>query len=122
MQRRSLARALPDHFAAPDGTSPILDRRFTTLAGTDDDLRRAPLDASVAWGDVATRNGVPLPVPLYSARHLAADASATTQRTRWAGKAPTKPAPAAPAVVTREKWPWWIWPLAAAAAVAVRGA
>lgn len=112
-------------------------RRFTTAVNINDDLRREldPLDGQPSWDGfrgTASVNGLPLYAP---AQYLARSATMSTQappaRTativspvvRVSDGAKVAP-PAAAGGVTVERvdvWPWWIWPLAAAAAVAVRG-
>jgi hypothetical protein len=111
-------------------------RAFTTPANVNDDLRREMdgLTHRTAWPgeDTAYVNGLPLYAParyfdkagnVQSARAKPAAKPATT----WKGPAPaagstgTAGAGGSTETVIVDRWPWWIWPLAAAAAVAVRG-
>jgi len=117
-------------------------RAFTTSINVNDDLRREMDGYSqrTAWvgDDTAYVNGLPLYAP---ARYIDGRPGGGTSQV---AARPTAAKPAAPVVVTAryanpassgssnvstggstilmvDRWPWWIWPLAAAAAVAVRG-
>ncbi len=120
--------------SAPENNISMAERRrFTTPASVNDDLRRE-IDGythRTAWAgeDTAYVNGLPLYAP---ARYFdkggnvqaRAQQAAAKPATTWKGPAASAaPASGGPATVTVERqiWPWWIWPLAAAAAVAVRG-
>lgn len=115
----------------------VSNRRFVTPVNVNDDLRRE-LDGftfRTAWpdaggGPTATVNGLPLYAP---ARYLGQRTQAV-QAAPGSSRAPLPPAVKAAGdvrvvtrpgggvvLVERDRWPWWIWPLAAAAAVAVRG-
>lgn len=106
----------------------VLRSRFTSHA-------LDAMDQREAWPEThptASVNGLPLYAPAqYAARQLGGDSRVTWSKP---APAPTPAKPTKPAttwkgptpaggvrVVERDRWPWWIWPLAAAAAVAVRG-